>query len=167
MNSEEELDPILESLPLNARPLYVTRCKSNIEDLVSKVTISERIWRTINLLRLYPLLCNFRYLNNNNIACVIVNGEHRLYRGPCYLYVTGITDRIVKIVTIGEDIDFGPLKGKRYLSVSSKIYLPLLISLTLFLKFTKVVFVTRNIEVCNVSRHWQATSSWIRNAFLE
>jgi len=49
-------------------------------------------------------------LNSNEFCCAIVNGEHRIYQGPGFHFVVGVTDRIVSRSVIGEDINFGPIK---------------------------------------------------------
>jgi len=49
-------------------------------------------------------------LNSNQLICATVNGEHRIYQGPGYHFVVGVTDRIWKPQVIGEDVNFGPIK---------------------------------------------------------
>jgi len=74
---------IYDSLPDAARQLYHEADQSkDFKDWTYQLSSSQRLWLNLNLLRLYPLLCNMKYLNSNEFLCVVVNGEHRIYQGP-------------------------------------------------------------------------------------
>lgn len=100
---------IFESLPENAKQYFHARSEERIEDLCYTLNFQQKLWRNLNLLRLYPLL-SITYLNSNEMVCVVVDGEHRIYRGPGFQWVVGITDELVRKYVVGEDIDFGPTK---------------------------------------------------------
>lgn len=101
---------ILDSLPENARQYYVEKTDKQIGELVYRLSCTEKMWRNINVLRIYPICC-MRYLNSNEFCCAIVNGEHRIYQGPGLHFVVGLMDQIVGgNFVIGDDCDFGPIK---------------------------------------------------------
>ena len=101
---------ILESLPENARQYYHEKSDRSITELTYKLTWSQKMCRTLGLLRISPLF-TIRYLNSNEFCCVVVNGEHRIYGGPGYHYVTGFADHFVGAkFELGTDVDFGPIK---------------------------------------------------------
>lgn len=100
---------IYDSLPANAKQYYAERSDKSIVEICYKLSFLQKTWRNVNLIRLYPLN-NMKYLNSNEFLCVIVNGEHRIYQGPGFNWVVGITDSVVEKCQIGEDINFGPIK---------------------------------------------------------
>jgi hypothetical protein len=78
---------------------------------VYQLSAAQYLWRNINMfIRIYPLLSSLHYLNSNQLICATVNGEHRIYQGPGFHCVVGVTDRIWKPQEIGVDINFGPIK---------------------------------------------------------
>jgi len=109
VSATQQEDAIFASLPESARIFYKERSSQTFSELVHKLTCCESLWRNINLLRLYPCCCA-QYLNSNQVVGAIVNGEHRLYTGPGFHWVVGVTDRMLEKQEIGEDIDFGPIK---------------------------------------------------------
>ena len=50
------------------------------------------------------------YLNSNELLCAIIDGQHKVFRGPGLFYLANYADRIIRTYTIGQDIDFGPIK---------------------------------------------------------
>lgn len=98
-----------DSLPENAREFYLERTEKSFSDLVHKLSTAGQIWRTLNLIRIYPL-SNLRYLASNQCVTAVVNGEHRLYCGPGFQWTVGLTDRMGRVQVIGTDVDFGPIK---------------------------------------------------------
>ena len=66
-------------------------------------------YNRLGLLRIHPL-CTIRYVNSNELLPVLRNGKHQICQGPGYFWVTHFNDRVFPRISIGENINFGPIK---------------------------------------------------------
>ena len=102
-------DMIYTSLPQNARKYYISSNKVELSNIVSNFTIIEQIIRRLNMIRLYPFtFC--KYAHDDELILMLIDGEYKIYKGPGWFTKIGFTDTCPKIVKIGKEIQYGPIK---------------------------------------------------------
>jgi regulator of protease activity HflC (stomatin/prohibitin superfamily) len=102
-------ESIYAALPLSARKYHMSSKSHKLDEVLAVVSVGEKMWKYLNLIRIYPCM-RMRYVNSNEIIPILINGQHRLYIGPGYFTAVGIADKVFGPVLIGDDIIFGPVK---------------------------------------------------------
>lgn len=100
---------IFNSLPQNAQKYFKKQSGVTLDSLISKLTVGEHICRAIGSIPIFPLFF-MTYVNSNEIVPVLINGKHRLIKGPGYHWVSGISDKMGTPVPMSTDITFGSIK---------------------------------------------------------
>jgi regulator of protease activity HflC (stomatin/prohibitin superfamily) len=102
-------ESIYAALPQSARKYHMSSKSHKLDEVLAVVSVGEKMWKYLNLMRVYPCM-RIRYVNSNEIIPILINGHHRLYMGPGYFTAVGIADKVFSPVLIGDDIIFGPVK---------------------------------------------------------
>ena len=123
---------IYNSLPPNAQKYFKEKTSYKLDKIVSQLSTVEIAKKYACALCIFPLFC-MRYANSNQLLPVIINGKHKLLKGPIFHWQTGLTDRIGKPVDITNDVIFGSIKlvyvspGCLKFALNSESSLPLLL----------------------------------------
>lgn len=103
---------IFNSLPSNAQKYFKEKSNLTLEEIVYKLSIKEKTKKylsSLSFLTIVPL-CYLKYANGNQLLPILINGQHKLIKGPCFHWKTGFTDRIGSPVNISNDVIFGSIK---------------------------------------------------------
>lgn len=103
---------LYDSLPENAKKYYKEKSQLTLDKIVSDLTKREKFVvgaGAIGSLGVLPLIWS-RYVNGNQVIPMLINGKHKLLKGPGFFWVSGITDRIGEPVDISQNVIFGSIK---------------------------------------------------------
>lgn len=101
------LNSIYFSLPETAKQYYV---QSSEKDFNSWITpLGRQTGLYLSYLKCFTSY-KISYLNSNELLCAIVDGQHKIFKGPGLFYPTKYSDKIIQQYILGQDIDFGPIK---------------------------------------------------------
>lgn len=109
LNSADDSNNILNSLPDNAKKYYKVTHNEDIHDVTSIVSSSCCMYNPLTYLLIYPIFRTV-YINSNQLLKVIVNGKYKLVSGPGYFSAYGVNDRLYGIVDMPRSVVFGPIK---------------------------------------------------------
>ena len=126
---------IFDSLPSNAQKYFKEKSNMTLDQIVSKLSageVAKKYASSLSFLTLVPF-CYLKYANGNQLLPVLVNGQHKLLKGPCFHWQTGITDRVGNPVDISNDVIFGSIKlvyvkpGELKYALNTETSLPILL----------------------------------------
>lgn len=126
---------IFDSLPLNAQKYFKEKSNMTLDQIVSKLSVGEKAKKYTSILSFCTLVpfCYLKYANGNQLLPVLINGQHKLLKGPCFHWQTGITDRVGSPVDISNDVIFGSIKlvyvkpGELKYALNTETSLPILL----------------------------------------
>lgn len=103
---------IYDSLPSNAKKYFKEKSSLTLDQIVSQLNTGELVKKYVSMLSFCLLIpmCYIKYANANQLLPVLMNGKHRLLKGPILHWQTGITDKVGKPVEISNDVIFGSIK---------------------------------------------------------
>lgn len=126
---------IFDSLPRNAQKYFKEKSNMTLDQIVSKLSAGEKAKKYTSVLSFVTVVpfCYLKYANGNQLLPVLINGQHKLLKGPCFHWQTGITDRVGKPVDISNDVIFGSIKlvyvkpGELKYALNTETSLPILL----------------------------------------
>lgn len=126
---------IYESLPENAQKYFKPKSQMTLDQIVSKLSSNEKIKKYFSSLSFLAILPFFhlKYANGNQLLPVLINGQHKLLKGPIFHWQTGITDKVGNPVEISNDVIFGSIKlvyvkpGQLKYALNTETSLPILL----------------------------------------
>lgn len=126
---------IFDSLPPNAQKYFKEKSNLTLDQIVSKLTTLEKAKKYFTGLSLFTVipLCYLKYANGNQLLPVLINGQHRLIKGPYWHWQTGVTDKVGKPIDISNDVIFGSIKlvyvkpGELKYALNTETSLPILL----------------------------------------
>lgn len=109
-NDNEVIDlahSIYYSLPEIAKQYYIDSSEKDFKDWITPLG-RQNGWyiRYLKCFQTYKIY----YLNSNELLCAIIDSQHKIFKGPGIFHLTNNYDKVVKSYTLGQDIDFGPIK---------------------------------------------------------
>jgi hypothetical protein len=137
-NAQPDVDyskSIFDSLPPNAQKYFREKSNMTLDQIVSKLSVGEKAKKYTSALSFLTIIpfCYLRYANGNQLLPVLINGQHKLLKGPCFHWQTGITDKVGSPVDISNDVIFGSIKlvyvkpGELKYALNTETSLPILL----------------------------------------
>lgn len=126
---------IFDSLPQNAQKYFKEKSNMTLDQIVSKLSNiqeTKKYLSSLSFITVLPFLY-LKYANGNQLLPVLINGQHKLLKGPCFHWQTGLTDKVGNPVDISNDVIFGSIKlvyvkpGELKYALNTETSLPILL----------------------------------------
>lgn len=87
---EAMIDRFKNTLPVNARPYFVASTANSLQDVIAKMTPTERMAIDLSALAVFPLMFRSICLNSTERVVVLIGGKHKILHGPRLHWVSAI-----------------------------------------------------------------------------